>query len=571
MADTGHSRDYASTALEFAREAAADKKGKRHCKWVRLAAKRHLDDLERAASEDCPFKFDDWHANDVCDFAEKMPHVEGVWDTPTITLEPPQIFILCVVFGYRRKADGLRRFSDVYIEMARKGAKSTLTAVVSLYCLTCEGEVGPQVLVGATTGDQAKKVFGPAWMMVAKTEPLRDAFDLKVWGSPALPRSITCDQNGGYIQPLNAKASTQDGHNPHVGVLDELHAHKDRGLHDVIKSAFGARKNPLMWRITTAGYNVEGVCYEQRTMVTKILEGLIEADHYFGIVFTLDEGDDEYDETKWVKANPMLGVTPTLASMQSYAQEAKASPDSAGEFKTKRLNIWTTARNAWLNMEHWKRCNGPVDPEQMYSRPCLAGMDLASVSDITALMLVWIDDDDIYVKGHYYLPEAAVEPRTKKGNVPYMRWRDAGYLTVTPGNVTDYNWMRRDIDRYLESLDIRGFGFDPWNSSQIVSDLMEDGAPMVQVRQGFQSLNQPMARLEKAVQGHRLHHGGDPVLAWMASNVVARRDANNNMAPDKKHSMEKIDGIVALLNALHLENAELPSGDVVDYQGLAVA
>jgi phage terminase large subunit-like protein len=201
----------------------------------------------------------------VCDFIEKLPHVEGHLGDADMTLEPAQIFILSVVFGWRRVNDGLRRFSTVYIEMARKGAKSTLTAGVALYCLCCEGEVGPQIVIGATTGEQAGKVFNPAKKMVERTEDLREAF-----GSQAFSRSIACKSNGGFIQPINAKGKTQDGWNPHLGILDELHAHKDRALFDVIKSAFGARKNPLLWVITTAGFDTVGVCYEQRTFVTKI-------------------------------------------------------------------------------------------------------------------------------------------------------------------------------------------------------------------------------------------------------------------------------------------------------------
>ena len=339
--ETGHARDYTKIALEYARTAARDKKGRKHCIFVRLAAERHLRDLKRKAWE---YRFDSWHANDVCDFIEKLPHVEGAWETPTLRLEPAQIFLLAVVFGWRRKADGLRRFSMVYIEMARKGAKSTLTAGVSLYCACCENEPGPLVLIGATTGDQAKKVFNPARLMVKKTAALREAFGVAAWA-----RSITVD-GGGAIQTINSKSSTQDGHNPHLGILDELHAHKDRGLFDVIRSAFGARSNPLMWMITTAGFNTHGVCYEQRSMTVKVLEQSVEAEHWFGIIFTIDEDDDPFDEKVWQKANPLMPVTPSLAEMRGYAIEAKASPGAEGEFKTKRLNQWMGAASAWLNV-----------------------------------------------------------------------------------------------------------------------------------------------------------------------------------------------------------------------------
>lgn len=329
-----HARDYAGIAEKWAKQVVAGRVVA--CKWVKLACRRHLEDLARSKRDKrWGYVFDRWHADDVCDFIEKLPHVEGVWckcpgarrgdhheRCGLIDLEPPQIFILTTVFGWRRIDDGGRRFSYAYVEMARKGAKSTLTAGVSLYCLSCEGEVGPQVVIGATTGAQAGKVFEPARKMVGKSPDLREAFDLEAWA-----KSITCGQNGGYIQPINAKGSTQDGHNPHLGVLDELHAHANRALFDVIKSAFGARTNPLMWIITTAGFKTNGICYEQRTYLTKVLEGIFEADHYFGIIFTLDEAvldetgavvvpaDDPYDEKVWAKANPMLGITPDRKSV----------------------------------------------------------------------------------------------------------------------------------------------------------------------------------------------------------------------------------------------------------------
>jgi phage terminase large subunit-like protein len=557
-APTDHARNYSEIAYRYAEQAVKDNsvtyfddegvkktKGKTHCKWVRLAAKRHLDDLKKQRRRDYLFKFDPWHGNDICDFIEKLPHIEGQWDTNTITLEPAQIFFLVVIFGWRRKSNMRRRFTSVYIEMARKGAKSTLTAAVALYCLSCEEETGPQVLIAATTGDQAQKVFRPAKRMVEKTPDLIEAFSLTAWA-----KSITCEENGGYIQPINAKSSTQDGHNPHVGILDELHAHKDRGLYDVIKSAFGSRKNPLMWVITTAGYIIDGVCYEQRTLVTKILSGLIEADHYFGIIYTLDEQDNEFDPEVWIKPNPMIGVTPTLESMESYAIEAKESPDSNFEFKTKRLNIWTTAKGAWLSTEAWRRCNGPVNLDKLQSEPCYGGLDLASVEDIAAFVLSWRYRNRLYWHPRFYVPETKIKPRTEKANIPYQTWHDQGFLTATPGNVIDYAFIEKDIIDSLDQYDIRQIGFDSWNASDLTNRLIEQNAPMIEFRQGTKSYHPPMQELLRNIKAGTLNHDGNPVLAWMASNLVKREDVNENMAPDRKNSQEKIDGMVAGLMAL---------------------
>lgn len=545
--ETGHSRDYVAIALEYAKTAANIKNKKTYCKWVRLAAQRHLDDLKKFNKVTSPYQFDDWYANDVCDFMEKLPHVEGSWEKKTITLEPSQVFILCVVFGWRKQQISLRRFSNVYIEMARKNAKSTLTAGIALYCLCCENELGAQIIIGASTGDQAGKVFDPAKRMVERTEDLREAFGVQAWA-----RAITCGDNGGNIRPINSKSSTQDGHNPHVGILDELHAHKDRGLYDVIRSAFGARKNPLLWMITTAGYDILGVCYEQRILVGKILDGVVTADHYFGIIFTLDEGDDPFCPDNWIKANPLLGVSVQLDALAAYATEAKNSPASFGEFQTKRLNIWTTAKTGHVNITLWKKCSGAVDIEELRSIPCFAGLDLAAVSDMNALVLAWKVRDRVKVWGKYYLPEETVIPRSTRGNVPYQVWAKAGLLTLTPGNVTDYDYIERDIMWAMKTFNIQGIGFDPWNAAQLGTRMLELGVPMIEFRQGHQSFNAPMKEADRLYTSGNLDHGGDEILTWHASNLIARRDANDNLAPDKKNSQEKIDGYVAMLEALGL-------------------
>src|SRR5690606_5466278 len=243
-----------------------------------------------------------------------------------------------------------------------------------------------QIVIGATTGEQAGKVFNPAKAMVDRTPELREAFDLKAWA-----RSITCGVTGGYIQPINAKGKTQDGWNPHVGILDELHAHQNRELFDVIKSAFGSRRNPLLWIITTAGFNVNGLCYEQRTYITKILQGVLEADHVFGIIYTLDTepevdadgkvikpADDPFVESVWVKANPLIGITPSSHGLRGEAKDAKASPGAEGNFKTKNMSIWQNALNAWLPMDKFKACADPtLDWSVFEGLECWIGGDLA--------------------------------------------------------------------------------------------------------------------------------------------------------------------------------------------------
>lgn len=596
--ETGHARDYVAVATAYAKAAVADRKGESHCLYVRQAAKRYLDDLKRGAKRSCPFYFSAWHGNDVCDFIEKLPHVQGSWDTPTLQLEPAQVFILVNVFGFRRRVDDRRRFTRAYIEVARKNAKSTLTAGVALYCLTCEGELGPEIVIGATTGAQADKVFKPAKQMVERVAALREAFGLRAWA-----RSVTCADNGGAVQPINAKSSTQDGWNPFVGILDELHAHKDRGLFDVIRSAFGARKQPLMWMITTAGFNVRGVCYEQRALLAKILAGAVEADHYFGVIYTIDEGDDVFDERVWVKANPLLGAAVDLSELRGYAIEAKASPASLGEFKTKRLNVWLNAASAWLSVEQWKRAAiDGLDWADFRGLECTIGADLADKDDITAVALIGQrPDGQLIVKPIFFLPAAALrrEEQSDTGQSTYATWAghnggpplddeevglpalfelkedgspdwkkpladlpDAwrGSLLTTPGDFVDHNTVEQFIRWLVATLSVRKVTFDQFAAAQAMASRLnedlgtEESSLAAVLHKSAPNVTDPAKELEARLKAgpHQLGHDGNPVLTWMVSNAVVTRHVNGTIIPKKEtaESPNKIDGVDAIINGI---------------------
>lgn len=583
--DTGHARDYAAVALAYARCAAADKQQVSHCKWVRLAAQRHLDDLKRARSRDWGYRFDPFYANDVCDFIEKLPHIEGVWDTPTIVLEPAQVFVLAVVFGWRVKSTGLRRFTVVYEEVARKNAKSTKTAGISLYCLACENEAGPQVLTAATTFDQAKKVFHPAKRMVEKMTALQDAFGIIAWA-----KSITCAENGGYMQPIHAKSKTQDGHNPHLVTMDELHAHADRGLYDVMRSAFGARKQPLLWQITTAGSNVHGVCYEQRSMAAKVLERSVIAEHIFGIIFTLDGGkdftperkvgDDPYDERNWIKANPLLGTAVQLAELRQYAIEAKNSPSAEGEFKTKRLNLWIGAASAWLNVSQWIACSdASLRLSDFRGLDCYIGADLADKDDITAVVLAAIDADGrLLLKTWFFLPDAVLardDAASKQIVELYRQWKAGRHLWTTRGDFVDHNRVERLMRRLHAVLAVKRITFDQFAAAQAMASRLNDDlgdgddALAVILSKNAANVTDPAKDLEARVKAgpHLLRHDANPVMTWMAGNVVVDRRVNGTILPKKEKpmSLNKIDGIDAAINAM--APMQLPAEEGPDIDG----
>lgn len=566
-------RDYVEIAVNYANTAIADKKRTKHGKLIRQAAARFLSDLKRAKRTKCKFFFDPWHAADPCDFIEKLPHVEGKWDTPNIVMHPSHIFFVVQLFGFRKKqaihVKGFgeddkfypRRFTSALFAVARKNAKSTLASSILNYCLCCEPEEGAQVISAATTYDQASIIFKASKAQVNKTPELKEYFGLEVWA-----KSISRFETNSSYKALHAKASTQDGLNPsHVG-LDEIHAHKTADLLNVLTSAGGARANPLWLYTTTEGYTNPGPWAEIRAFSKKLLAGLFndDADHFLVVFYAVDEedkrlkikADDEFNEACWVKANPLLDVNPhLLAAIRREAIEAKQMPSKLAEFRIKRLNRPASTADGWVDLSKWQRCDGHVDLESLRNSPCYGGLDLASTTDIASFRIVWLADGIIYTTAFRWAPSSAVAFRTERGTVPYASWVEAGLLKQTEGDVTDYDVIENDITEFCENFNIQKIGFDPWNSSDLVNRLTAKEIPMVEFIQGAKSFHPAMQELERAYISGKLCHDGDPILNWAASNIISRRDQNMNMAPDKKRSADKIDDMVALLMAVGVMNS----------------
>lgn len=548
--------DYVAIARGYARAASLDKNRHRFGKWIRLAARRYLADLKRAEQPNAPFYFSEWHANDVCDFCEKLPHVEGKWELPTIELHASDVFFLVALFGFRSQ-DGTRRFSQALKCIARKNAKSTLAACIGLYCETCDDEEGPQVITAATTGAQARIVFKIAKRMAEHKDMVdfREQFNVAPFAN-----SIACYSNGGEFKPINSKASTQDGLNPSCNILDEIHAHKSHDLLNVLRSAAGARKSPLFLYTTTEGYESEGPWPELRHFAEQVLEGVVEADHFFCVIYALDDeerdsndkiirlADEDFDESKWIKANPLMEVNPILMrELRKEAIEAKQMPGRHAEFKIKRLNRREAAQGRWINLPKWKACNAPVDIERMRGMTCYAGLDLASVNDLAAFRLVFPLENDCWATyGWRFVTSAALKRRKDKGLVPYHHWIQSGHLIEAGDDVLDYNIIHATILQADRDFDLIKCAYDLWNSAQLAKRCTDDGIVMEPFIQGPKSYHPAMKEVERAYTSRKLAHGNDPVLNWCMSNVVARLDVNMNQAPDKKRAVEKIDDACAL-------------------------
>lgn len=553
--------DYVDVAIGYAKAAAADRGG-RFGRLIKLAAKRFLDDLKRAKKKGAPFSFSRDHANHACSWIELLPHVEGKWETPEIRLHPSHVWFVVQLFGFRKR-DGTRRFTSALFAVARKNAKSTLSAAILLYCECCEEEEGAQVISAATTGSQARIIFNVAKRMAEKKADLREAYGLECWAN-----AISRVETGATFKPINAKASTQDGLNPsHVG-LDEIHAHKTPDLLNVLQSAAGARRNPLWLFTTTEGYANPGPWSEIRQFATQLLEGVFgdAADHFLAIFFAVDKDDGDFDEKAWHKANPLMDVNPhLLAAIRKESIEAKAMPSKLAEFQIKRLNRPAAAANGFILLPKWNACHGVVDLDALKDVPCWGGLDLASTRDLASLRLVWRLDDKILTWGRRWVPEYAVAQRTERGTVPYAGWVAAGLLEQTEGEVTDYAVIEQAVLDVHERFNLQSLAFDRWNATEMVSRLVAAEVPLVEFIQGTKSYHPAMVELERAYIGKRLVHDGDPVLAWCAANLVARKDVNLNMAPDKRRSADKIDDITALLMAIGVSLTSEATGGMDDW------
>lgn len=537
-------RDYLGIAKKYARDVSTGKVFA--CKWVKLACERQTEDLKKYARSGL-YEWSKEEAGRICRFIELLTHTKGELAGQRVVLEPWQIFILTTVFGWRRRADGGRRFRRVYIEVPRGSGKSTLSSGVALYCLLADHEPGAEVYSFATTRDQAKIVFGDAKVMAEHNPALRERFGLQV-----LANALYVSSTNSTFQAKSAEGSTLDGLNTHLAVVDELHAHKTRAVYDVVETSLGKRRSSLLWCITTAGFDTSGICYEVRTMCTKVLSRLADDETQFAIIYTIDDGDDWSSMEALEKANPNWGVSVRPEVITSLLKKAKTLPSAINNFKTKHLDVWCSARSAWLDMRAWKRCETTgLELSDFEGQPCFIGLDIGSKSDLTVKTYLFPFEED--GKDKYalfcecWLPSKAIETST---NSQYSGWVRSGYIQETDGAMTDLNVIEDSIREDLSRFDVQAITYDPWQATQLATSLSDEGAPMLECRFTVQNVSDPMKTLEALVIDGRIVHDGNPVMAWMMGNVEARIDAKDNIFPRKERHENKIDGAVAAILAL---------------------
>jgi phage terminase large subunit-like protein len=509
---------------------------------VRKAAERHLQDLATGAQRG--LTWDVRAATRAIDFVQMLRHYKGEWGPrpghprgDLIALEPWQNFLLGAAFGWKR-ADGTRRFRSIYLEVAKKNGKTLLAAAIGILLAFFDNEPGAEVYSVATKRDQAKLSWSDAKKMVERNPELARRLE-------TLALTLTDLKTASFFRPLGRDADSDQGINVHGAIVDELHVLEDRDTIDNIETATSARRQPMVIKITTAGVKkAESVWLQERGDAEAVVTGRATDDSMLVLIYTLDEGDDPFDEAVWPKANPNLGVSVKLDGLREQAETAKRSPGKLAAFLRFRMNIPTGVATRAIDIDEWDACAAePIIPTGAF---CYGGLDLASVRDLTALILVHRDADGFYnLEAFFWCPEEGIEHRSRVDGVPYADWVRDGYLIATPGNVTDYSYVEQQAKDSAEERAIAEIGYDRWNASQLVTNLTEDGATMLPISQTHAGLSAGWRELEKAVLEHKLRHGGNPILRWMAGNVQVETDSAGNQKPSKSKSAERIDGIVA--------------------------
>jgi phage terminase large subunit-like protein len=524
-----------------------------------------MHDLDHAAER---YYFDADAAGRVLHFIRLLKHSKGKWGRgggAAFVLEPWEQFVVWVAFGWKRKSDGMRRFRTLWLEVARKNGKSTLVAALGLYLAFADGEPAAEVYSASTKRDQSRIVHAEAVRFVRKN-PLLKKY-IRIYKD-----NLSIEKTSSKYEPLGADTDSTDGLNVHGVIADEVHQWKSREMWEVLETATGAREQPMIIAITTAGVDRNTLCFEKHEHTRRVLEGWKDNsyvdDTWFGVIYTLDDRDDWRDQANWVKANPNLGVCKYLDDMEMKAQRAEQMSSMLNNFLRRELNVWVHGEAKAINMEQWRACGGDAPAlemeEQLRGKVCYAGLDLGSSSDLTAFVMVFPDENEtMRVVCRFWIPEDNMLIRTRDAGVMYQDWAREGYIQTTPGNVIDFDYIFEQIRRDADMYDIRQVAFDRWGAARVVTALQNEGLTMVQFGQGFASMSPPTKDLiERLIPARKIVHGNNPVLTWMADNLVVRVDPSGNIKPDKATSREKIDGIVALIMAVDLAQRNSDTNDI---------
>ena len=513
-----------------------------HCEFERLAVQRHLRDLKNPK-----FYFDEAAGLLFCNFFKLLNHFKGERAGTEFILDHWQIFVTMMVFGWKVRKTGYRRFRYADVIIPRKNGKSTFAAGLALACMMIDGEMGAEIYSAGTDRDQASVVWGTAKEMAEKSPAIKQFLWLG-------KKAIVMESTVSSFKPLSRELKNKDGSNPHMAVCDERHAWTSNEMFEVLKSGLGARRQALIFTITTAGRDVTVPYFSQMEYLADILRGKVEQDNQFVMIFAPDEGDDWRDPETWRKVNPGLGTALSLDYLRDECAEAmKKGGSIEANFKTKNLNIWVNAPDIWISDDRVKACRYGTDPASLLGEKCFAGLDIASHVDINALALFFPYSPHKPVIMHYWLPEAKINDPDRKDVVDYRLWSDMGLIHPMPGAVLETDQMSADIMDILRLYNTQLLSFDPFKAYHgVIQNLQKAGLGDIldEFSQGIKTMSEPTKKLESLVVGGEVDLMGDPVLRWMFGNVSVYVDPNDNIKVHKGKSRNKVDGVVALINAI---------------------
>lgn len=500
--------------------------------------------------------FDPARVDKVISAFSKLRHTKGQWAGQPLRPDPWQVaYVLAPVFGWVHWDDDaddyVRIISELYVDVPRKNGKSTLCGGIAIYMTCADGEPGAEVLAAATTKDQARFVFDPVRQLADKAPALKGHVK-------PLKDKIVHPKSGSYFQVISSVADAQHGANLHCYVCDELHIHKTPDMLETLESGTGSRRQPLGVVITTADSGKRETPYDnKRRRIEQLARGVLHDATVYGVIFAAPDDADPHVEETWRAANPGFGVSPTRAYLAKASRKAESSPADLASYKRLHLGIRTRQDIKFLRLDDWDRNAGMVDETALHGRETWGGLDLAATSDLCALAWLFPNDDDgtLDALWRFWTPEDNIADLDKRTAKAASRWVREGWLTTTPGNVADYDFIKATIRKDRDLFRVRSLGYDPWNASQLTNDLVSERAPMVKVRQGFQTMSPVLKETQRLIrQGTPEHtvlrHGGHPIVRWCVDNLAVAMDPAGNVKPDKKNSGDKIDGVSALLTAM---------------------
>ena len=506
------------------------------CENIRYACQRYLRDLEEGK-----YPFDADKAEKFLRLVQRFNHIKGEWRTPNLVFEPWQCWIFMNIMGFTNPATGYRRFREAYIEVPRGNGKSAMISAASLFFLALDNPKGNEISCFANKQDQARIVLDSARAMARANKNY-----LKATGVEVLAHTIKHDKSNSIMRARSSDHGSLDGLNDILSVIDELHA-VSRGLYDVVVSGMKKRRDSLLLCITTAGFNMEGPGYAQGTYAKKVARMEMEDDQLFAAIYTIDEGDDIFEESTWRKSNPNYDISVDPITFQAAAKKASEMPSELANFKTKHLNIWVSEARAYFNIVKWKENAKDIKLEDFKGKKCIIGLDLASKVDLTSIGILFREGDKYYFFDKSYVPEQTV---LETKNSLYDNCIGKGALIATKGEAIHYPHIKEEILNLKKNFNILELLYDPWNASEMAQSLALSGINMVEFRMNTANLSEPTKRLDALIREGKFYHNGSPLLTWCLGNVICKEDAAGNVFPRKSDERLKIDPIITMIMAL---------------------